>query len=451
MTNKQPKTVPQTSTLCDDGVATQVATPTSSSTLSYSWLVTVMIILMRMMLGGVFTMSGFVKAVDPWGTYYKFNEYFMAMGLESLTSLSLFFAFAIAVLEFVLGIMILTGSCRRGAIVMALAIMAVMTPLTLWLAVTDAVPDCGCFGDFLVLSNWATFGKNVVLVAGLIYLLCLNCRVSSVYGPAVQWMVILFSSLFSLTIAFVGYFTQPLLDFRPYKTGTHLMSRATSSDENDYIFVYEKDGVEHEFTIDSIPDDESGWNFVTRKEVPVAQSQPVEEQSVRSLSVWDNGDDVSDELFSNDQLLLFLLPDLDRVSVAYTFRINELQEFASQHGAKVVALTSGSDKEIAQWNDISMAHYPMYMTDDSEIKMLARGNPAVVYVREGKIEWKRTLQSIDPEEMHKAELSLITLSDDFEPSDILYTLIWLYVVSMLLLLLVNRTHVLVWHAFHKKR
>ena len=43
-----------------------------------------MIILVRLVVGGVFVMSGFVKAIDPWGSVYKFQEYLMALGWESM-------------------------------------------------------------------------------------------------------------------------------------------------------------------------------------------------------------------------------------------------------------------------------------------------------------------------------------------------------------------------------
>ena len=124
-------------------------------------------VLMRLTVGGVFIFSGFTKGVDPWGTYYKISDYLGAMGLGEWTGTALLLAAALAALEFMLGVAIAVGAYRRSAPWVALLVMLVMTPLTLWLAVTGAVPDCGCFGDALHMSNWATFGKNILLLLEL--------------------------------------------------------------------------------------------------------------------------------------------------------------------------------------------------------------------------------------------------------------------------------------------
>jgi len=420
--------------VADEGVET----PEKAEEPKQPWLVIVMVLLMRLVVGGVFVFSGFVKSIDPWGSYYKFNEYFQVFGWESLLGLSMFFAFALAAFEFILGVLLVTGSCRRVAPLCATAFMLVMTPLTLWLAVTDAVPDCGCFGDYLILSNWATFGKNVALLAGCVYLLVLNTRVRSIYGPAVQWMVMALSFIFVMFNLFSGYLTQPLLDFRPYKIGTKLVSNATSSTDADYVFIYEKDGEQREFTLDSVPDDDSGWNYVDRRTVKKPQ-QSLPKDGL-TIAAWDNGDDMSDSLLMHDQLLLILIPDMDKVSIAYTFRINELQTYADKLGCAVAALTSGTDEEIAEWNDIAMAHYPIYNADDSEIKMIARGNPAVVYVNDGKIVWKRTLMSIDPEIIHREEVTIAQIGDNVQEADVLRHNVLAYLFCMAVVLLVNRTH-----------
>lgn len=42
-------------------------------------------------LGAGVYFSGFVKAVDPWGTAIKLSEYFHAFGLGALQSMAMFF------------------------------------------------------------------------------------------------------------------------------------------------------------------------------------------------------------------------------------------------------------------------------------------------------------------------------------------------------------------------
>jgi uncharacterized membrane protein YphA (DoxX/SURF4 family) len=120
----------------------------------------------RFLLAVVFTFSGFIKANDPLGTVYKVQDYLEAWGLLSLKSgaLPYVLALAVGVFEFALGIYLLFGIRRRLAPFLTLLVMCFMTPLTLWLAISNPISDCGCFGDAVVLTNWETFAKNVVLL-----------------------------------------------------------------------------------------------------------------------------------------------------------------------------------------------------------------------------------------------------------------------------------------------
>ena len=411
--------------------------------------------LMRLVVGGVFIFSGFTKAVDPWGSCYKITDYLNAMGLGNWTDTALFIAVALAALEFVLGMCLALGTYRRSSPIIALLLLLVMTPLTLWLAVTDAVRDCGCFGDALHLSNWATFGKNLLLLLGSIYLLLFNTSLRGIYGPAVQWIVSGLSFALVMGVAYYGYFYQPLIDYRPYPVGTQLVSSVVEDDdeasEDDFIFIYSKDGVEHEFTIDSLPDEEDGWEYVTRYHARRPRGKVIMQGSGsgNGIAITDqDGNDVTlDVLGDSRRTVLLLFPDLPHVGVVNSFALNELNDAALVSQADVIGLTPANAEEIEHWKDISMASYPIYNMDDSELKMIARGNPAVVYLEDGVIKWKRTLSSLDSEEQ---PMELSEMGKSYDADSILTNLVLAYLAAMLALVIINRTHLMVRYFYYKR-
>lgn len=413
-------------------------------------------VLMRLTVGGVFVFSGFTKGVDPWGGCYKVTDYMNALGMEQWTSIALFIAVALAALEFMLGIAIVVGAYRRSAPWLAFILMLVMTPLTLWLAITNAVPECGCFGDALHLSNWATFGKNLLLLLGIVYLLCFNKSVRGIYGPAVQWMVMAISFAFLMAVAYFGYFTQPLIDYRPYPVGSRLVSSTTIEEDNDegeddFIFIYSRDGEEHEFTIDSLPDEEDGWEYVTRYHARRPHAKViVQNGATDGIAIMDeDGNDITTDLLADSHsTLLLLFPDLPNAGVVNSFALNELTDAALATETDVIGLTPATLEEIEQWKDISMASYPIYNMDDSELKMIARGNPAVVYLQDGVISWKRTLSSLDGVDSYDHMGELAT---DYDADDIMTGLMLAFMAALLAVLLINRSHLVIKHLFFKKK
>lgn len=70
---------------------------------------------------------------------------------------------ALSVIEFVLGVHLLFGSYRKSTPRLIFVFLCVMTPVTLYLAIANPISDCGCFGDAVHLSNWATFSKCIAI------------------------------------------------------------------------------------------------------------------------------------------------------------------------------------------------------------------------------------------------------------------------------------------------
>lgn len=352
---------------------------------------------MRILLGALFIYSGFTKGVDPWGTFYKFNDYLAALDLQFSNGVVLSGVFLLFSFEFVTGVFLTTGCFRRITMVCVAAIMLFMLPLSAWLAIAEPVSDCGCFGDAWILTNWQTFWKNVLLSAMVVWLIPVNHRLHWLVTPALQWLVFTLSAAYIILIGIIGYNIQPVIDYRPYKVGTNL--RGDNQEDSDgnpenVVFIYEKEGKQKEFSIDQeMPDEDEGWTFIGTK----GDEQKATE-STDGLTVWSAGgeEDLTDEALSDiGREMIILMPTVSDSSIISAWSINSLYNWCNSNGVNMVAILGSDKRGVDFWRDISMAEYPIYTAEDTTIKEIARGNPGVVYIDNGIIRNKSTLAAID--------------------------------------------------------
>lgn len=343
---------------------------------------------LRVVIGGVFVMSGLVKAIDIWGFLFKIEEYLSVWGMTQPRSVILLATIMISGYEFVFGALLATGCYKRVSAWALTAMMAVMLPLTLYLAVANPVSDCGCFGEFWVISNTATFLKNLLLTAALVVLCISNGKFRrGVYRPAIQWIVAVLLSVFIVIVALYGYNVQPMADFRPYPAGTSIVPD-DSEDEGEMLFIYEKDGEQKEFSADELPD--STWTFVDRKNL-VPKSADGE-----LLTIYDReGNDVTDAAISSEgRQLLLVIPEPRMVDISYTYFLNELKQWADTSDVAMVCLIADDRRAMDFWQDVSMASYDIYGVEDTKLKELSRGTMSLVELDNGVIKSKYALSSI---------------------------------------------------------
>lgn len=352
----------------------------------YRWALPVLTV--RVLTGALFVFSGFVKGVDPWGSIIKIGEYFAAWGIEMPGPLIILAAFALGAFEFVWGALLLLGCYKRVSVWMLSAMMLFMLPLSAYIAVADPVTDCGCFGDFLVISNTATFIKNIVIAAALVYLWCFNRDYDGCFVSYVQWIVGGLVTFYILAVELFGYNIQPMLDFRRYAPGTELVAADTGDEDSGVTYIYSKDGREQEFTIDNLPD--STWTFVDRAGVV---DDGVDDSSLAVLD--EDGNDILEEIIDRaTQQFIVTLPDVRHVDLSCTYLLNELNDFIEERGGSMTLLMADGEKGMEWWRDISMATYPIYRADARQLRELARGNAAMVFVDHGRVAWKRAVSSI---------------------------------------------------------
>lgn len=344
----------------------------------------------RFFLAAVFVFSGFVKAIDPHGTMYKLQDYMIAFGLSDW--LSDFFLFACSIvlgcLEFCLGIYMFFGIRRRITPRLLLAVMSVMTPLTLWLALDNPVSDCGCFGDAVILSNWETFGKNVLLLIAAVSVFKWRKCIFPLVTIRFDWLIALYTWLYIFVMITYCIWYLPVFDFRPYHIGANIRAGMEIPEGKEPTlyetrFVMQKEGVKKEFSLDAYPD--STWTFVdTRTIVKKRGYEPPIHDFVMVRN--EDGVEITDEILDDENYTFLLVaPRLDKANDSSIDLINELYDYSLLHGYTFYGLTSSSDDEILKWQERTGSEYPFAMMDGVTLKTIIRSNPGVVLLKEGTV------------------------------------------------------------------
>ena len=410
----------------------------------------------RLLMAATFIFSGYVKAIDPLGTQYKLTDYLQAMGIGSLLPewTLLVGAVLLAALEFSLGIFLLFAIRRHLVSRIVLALMSIMTLLTLWIVIANPVKDCGCFGDAVVLSNGQTFIKNIILLAIALMLLKWPTSMVRFVSKKTQWIVINYTFIFALALSAWSLWDLPMFDFRPYHVGANIargmkIPQGAPQPQFETTFILEKNGQQKEFTLDNYPD--STWTFVDSKTVQTAEGYV---PPIHDFSIQDNktGEDITQEVL-NDTGYTFLLisPTLAYADDSNFGRIDQIYEFAQDYGYRFICLTASSDKDIAKWQDITGAEYPFYTTDATTLKTMIRSNPGLMLLHHGTIIQKWSHNKLpQPEELNQPleKSALGKMPSDSIPRKILLMLMW-FVLPLTLLAIADRLWA--WTTWVKKK
>ena len=395
---------------------------------------------LRFALALVFAFSGIVKAIDPMGTVYKLGDYAETFGLAVPFGLLLIGAMLLIIWEYVMGICLFFGIYRRFHLVQMIAFLAVMTPLTYYLALHNPVTDCGCFGDAVVLTNWQTFGKNVVLLLMAIISLIGNKFICRIISERVQWLAFVYAVV-SLMV-FMPYSLRhlPIVDFRPYHVGANIIEGMTipegaPQDEYETLFVLEKDGEQRTFTFDDYPD--STWTFVSRENRLVSKGYvpPITDFYITDL----NGEDFTWELLEQPgYTFLVVAPNLNRSDEGMLDVINDLHDYAKVNDYAFYMLTSSGAEAIAQWIDHTGASYPYLQADEILLKTMIRANPGLILLKDGIVigKWSKADMPRDGQLMVAVEdnVDMQITSHDIKERQ-MKVVLWMFLPLLLLIVI----------------
>ncbi len=346
----------------------------------------------RILIGLVFIFSGFVKGIDPLGSDYKFTDYFNAFGMSWMNFSALFFSFLLSMAEFIIGICLFLNIKTKLASWGALLFMAVFTPLTLILAIKNLVTDCGCFGDALVLTNWETFFKNIILLVMVLLVFFNRNRFKSIFNVLEQSVILTGSIIFMFCIEMYSYRHLPILDFRPYAVGANITEGMTipegaPHDEYSTTLKYKNKntGEIKEFDESNFPwQDTLNWEFhsSSQKLLKEGYKAPIHDFVIEHPEY---GDITEEVLNDDDYTFLVVSYKLSKASAEAQDKLNKLAAYASENGYRFYGLTASNADEITDFVHKYNVNYSFCATDEIQLKTVIRSNPGLVLLKKGTI------------------------------------------------------------------
>lgn len=324
-------------------------------------------------IGIVFAMAGLLKLADPVGTGLIFNGYFDFFKTDFLKCMSEWLGIALSLVETITGIALITGVFRKAVAIIASLLISFFTFITLILVIFAPTIDCGCFGEAIHLTHLETFIKNLIL--------CLLAAIAFIpyknLGKAKKKKYVMFIVIALATILFSIYSTLfiPITDFTAFTYGSELLSADELISQQEYsaTFIYEKEGIRKEFSLENIPD--STWTFV-ESNTKLATGKDISEfEYLPILSFTDAEGNYMDKLAMQGKVMVISLYDTDLVTNSKNGqeRLNKIHSFyenAKKAGFKPILLSS---------SHINKGYFSDYKT----LISLNRSNGGATYFNDG--------------------------------------------------------------------
>jgi len=345
---------------------------------------TVMAIL-RLLLGVVFIFSATVKGIDPMGTTYRVQDYLLAYGWESLLPYALYLSFLVILSEFLLGLAFLFHLFMKTASWAMFAMLAFFTVVTLLDGLYNWVPDCGCFGDAVKLTNWETFYKNIILISMNMAVLLYWKKRGTVTRFTPQFLILVFiGSGFLLFIAH-NLNHLPMVDFRDWKTGRDMKPEGLDKVKTYVVYQNKKTGEKKTFEFPHFPWKDTAWmarwKFVSQR---IDDSQLVRKHH---LIIEDSiGNDYTQQIIDNPENQFILAAyDLQKSNPEGIKKALQLYRYLKKNGLSMVLLTASDYSQIIKMEQAWQTDLPAFLSDDIELKAMIRSNPGLLWLKNGVV------------------------------------------------------------------
>ena len=337
-----------------------------------------------------FIVSGFFKAIDPWGTILAMRNYLVAYNITApdwlVTTLSIWLSGA----ELMMGCMLLFKVRIRMVSVFSVLSMAFFTILTLLSATIIPVEDCGCFGELWKLTPWQSFAKNLILLPMAI---CFWYRYRPdrmfAFSKFEFFLMCLFFTI-AMGVGVYCYRHLPFIDMLPYKEGVNIVEEMNKARENksneEVVLVYRnrRTGRLREFSLDDKAwHNEERWEWV---ETRVESDDRVEPMILEFYISNNEGEKTAEILATPGKLYMLCVMDFERVTDKIREKFSSVERYAEQNGGVVIYLTP---EHLPAISPVSL-----YNIDAKTMKTMLRADFGLIELENGVIAGKYNYRDI---------------------------------------------------------
>jgi len=345
----------------------------------------------RILVGVLFIFSGFIKLNDPLGFSYKLQEYFSpdVLNIPFLEPYALLISVFVVVFEVVLGVFLLIGYKPKFTMWSLLLMIVFFTFLTFYAAYFEKVKDCGCFGDFLKLKPWESFGKDVVLLFFIIILFSGIKYIKPLFSKFPTTIFALLGFIFSLWFGYHVLMHLPVIDFRAYAIGKNIQQGMLVPEDSpkaiqEYSWKFNVNGTDKVFkTNGSYPSVKGDFISVETKVVQEGYTPPIVDFSIES-----EDEDLTTHFLKQENLIIIVSYSLESIEQAGALKLKALQDKARKNNYQIIGLTASGEEAKNRINEAYNIDFTWYLCDEKALKTVVRANPGILELDRGLVQQK---------------------------------------------------------------
>lgn len=352
----------------------------------------------RIFVGVLFVISGYIKLNDPVGFSFKLEEYFSqgVLNLPFFEPYALAISIFVVILEVLLGVLLIVGYKPKFTLWSLLGMIVFFTFLTFYSAYFNKVTDCGCFGDAIKLTPWESFTKDVVLLVLILLLFFGRKYIKPLFRPFTTKVIVALSLVACVVYAYYVLNHLPVIDFRPYEIGKNIeegmgIPEGAPKPVYEYAWKFNVNGTEEVIvTNGDYPTVDGEFIGVETEEIQKGYEPPVHD-----FTIEQNGEDFAAGLLQEPKLVMVIAYDLRKANLDMFSQIKKVSDQASNKGYKVIGMSASSSDQTNELVKKYDLNFEFYFTDETTLKTIVRSNPGVLVLEKGTIKQKVHYNDLD--------------------------------------------------------